>query len=172
MTLREVRRSGTPFRSRAVRRSGVLYAASILLLLIWTCAPASANAQWRLQGGGSILDELGNRGGIALIIDPAEVFLCGSSVPIWLEWGRAEENRLLLVFSREPTASERYRLATVGIRRFMLLAPRQPGIGELPVVLLVDGDRFTTVSGHARSADLAAKSRTKTLSQVLARMQP
>lgn len=83
----------------------------------------------------------GHGAAVLLVYDPADVFACGGSISEWVAWGRRNPGRLVLAFTRRPTAAEAKLLLTSRIRSDLVLA--RPPFGSPALrsteILVVDG---------------------------------
>lgn len=114
----------------------------LTLLLAAACAADhSAREGWLLDDGTSLLSRaVADRPTVVLVLDPAEVFTCASTLSRWLEWRAGNPGRFLLVFTRPPSRSEKKRLLTVRLPLSGTLA--EPPGGKTPVELVIARGRM------------------------------
>jgi hypothetical protein len=97
-----------------------------LFMLVLILCGCGAEPGWDLREqalatGGRVGDLTAAGPTVVLLLSPEDVFTCGSHVSMWMEWAR-RGGTLRVIFTREPTASEKQHLATARISDFHVLA--------------------------------------------------
>src|SRR4051794_27494895 len=107
------------FRKPAMTRKRALQVGLCLVCALFqACSrPDASILDWPASNGTPLRHFLPERGAAVLLVyDPADVFACRASISEWVSWGRRNPGRLVLAFTRRPTASEAKLLLTSRIR--------------------------------------------------------
>lgn len=93
----------------------VLMAAAVLLA--GCAAPETDILKHPLVSGETLAQRLPPRSpAVALLIDPADIVLCGNHISRWMEWDRRNPGHLAVVLTRPPTEPERKQLVLFRVR--------------------------------------------------------
>jgi hypothetical protein len=83
-----------------------------LATLVAGCgAPETSILNYPVASGGSLAQHVSRQSpSVILLLDPADIVVCGNHVSRWMDWDRRNPGRLSLVLTRAPSEAERRQL--------------------------------------------------------------
>jgi len=94
----------------------------VLLILAGCVSPESNITMYPVTSGGTLGQHLESRSSaVVLVLDPADLVVCGNHVSRWMEWGREHPGQLLIVLSKVPSQADRKQLLLFRVRHDAVL---------------------------------------------------
>lgn len=118
-------RPGRPGADGGSRWTGARHAWLIALatLVVGCGAPETNILNYPVVSGGSLAQHVSRQSpSVILLLDPADVVVCGNHISRWMEWDRRNPGRLSLVLTRAPGEAERRQLLLFRIEPDAVLA--------------------------------------------------
>jgi hypothetical protein len=114
-----------------------LLSPALMSALLAACSQSSPPQEWHLADGRPLDVIAGDSApAVAVIMDPAECFQCGGSLPAWLDWKQRSGEQFFLIFSRAPTEKENRILVAAGLSGDGVLADAALRREDTPVELV------------------------------------
>jgi hypothetical protein len=106
---------------------------TIVVLFLGSCASPERNIlKYPLASGGTVGQNLPSRSpAVVLLIDPADIVVCGNHISRWLEWDRRNPGQLAIILTEPPTPDARRQLLLFRIRADGVLR-RSRGFERVP----------------------------------------
>jgi hypothetical protein len=73
--------------------------------------PETDILRYPVESGGTLAQHVSRElPSVVLMLDPADIVVCGNHISRWMEWGRTNPGRLSIVLTRPPGAADRRQL--------------------------------------------------------------
>jgi hypothetical protein len=131
-------------RSASLRRwTGARRALVAVATLAASCSPPETNVlNYPVASGGTLVQHVSRQSpSVILLLDPADIVVCGNHISRWMEWDRRNPGRLSIVFTRAPSEADRRQLLLFRIKPDVVLGTSR-GYTRIPTpyeYLVVDG---------------------------------
>lgn len=106
---------------RPAQGRGALLA--VLAMLATGCGSPETNIlNYPVVSGGTLMQHVsGQSPSVILLLDPADIVVCGNHISRWMEWDRRNPGRLSIVLTRTPSEVDRRQLLLFRIEPDVIL---------------------------------------------------